>query len=349
MKSIYSKMVAQLGLFESDIMCIASTLDGAMIAIAPEKGDIELWDVATGTHIVQIAIPTVERDSQFNTKENFQEVNSPYSLALSDDGLFVAASFRQTGNIYIWTFEGELLGYFQGEKGFMRDVRFLPGTSLLLIVLRDTRIQLWDASTQKIHTVLLGVNSQQSRLLAKAGYVYNIACSPYSPYIALDFTDKHTCISLLEIGMEREKIVCNKQRSFFWNEARHWNQLQYRQNTQQIYHLSQKAIEGYDIHQQKSVGPIQYAGIQPMSFCFSPQGDILAFADYDGLVYLWDLEKHTLLSQFDALEHVIPEYLHYDRSIQWMNWLPQSHLLATAGIKMTDGSGMTTIKLWQIV
>lgn len=88
---------------------------------------------------------------------------------------------------------------------------------------------------------------------------------------------------------------------------------------------------------------------EKVTFCFSPQGDLLAFADYDGMVYLWDLKKNEMLFQFESREGGHPSYLYYAASVQQMIWLPQSNLLATAGLKKNDGSGVNTIKLWQLI
>ncbi|MEG4623666.1 caspase family protein [Microcoleus sp. w1-18aA5] len=64
---------------------------------------------------------------------------------------------------------------------------------------------------------------------------------------------------------------------------------------------------------------------------FSPDGNLLALADNDGNIYLWDWKSEKLLSQFKG----------HQSKIKSINFSPDSSLLATVG---EDG----TAKLWQI-
>ncbi|MEG4859505.1 caspase family protein [Microcoleus sp. K1-B1] len=64
---------------------------------------------------------------------------------------------------------------------------------------------------------------------------------------------------------------------------------------------------------------------------FSPDGNLLALADNDGNIYLWDWKSEKLLSQFKG----------HQSQIKSINFSPDSSLLATVG---EDG----TAKLWQI-
>ncbi len=343
MKTPFAHCVAQYGTFTSPIAALATTSDGTLLAIAPQEGDIELWDVPTGSCLCRIPVPVTNIHKTWNEGGPLNEV---YSLALSDDGLFLAASMLIKGDIHIWTFEGESVGKITGDGGFSRTVSFLPNTSLLAIVLRDTRLQLWNAETKQLHATLPGADQKDASYLSGVGCRYTLACSSDGTQIALEPGTQRSVVSLWEV--EQGQMHGEEQRCWRWGKEDFFHVVKFRPSYGQLYHLVKKTIEGYDTTSCKMVTRIRHAGVLPVDFCFSPQGDLLAFADYDGTVYLWSMEKGEVILQFDAREVVDSWYLYYDLSVQKMVWLSQSNLLATAGLKKNDGSGINTVKLWQL-
>ncbi len=345
MKMPFVHCVAQYGTFTSSIVGLTTTSDGALLAIAPQEGNIELWDVSAGDRLCSIPVPKSIAQSGWNS---FGGANEIYSLALSDDGLFLAASSFKTGDISVWTFEGESVGRIKGDGSFTRTVSFLPNTSLLIVALRDTRIQLWNAEKQQLHATLPGADEKDASALSGLSRMYRVVCSSDGSQIALASTTDHSPVSLWEVRQEDGKVYCVDQSVLHWSKEEVFRDAKFRPSHTQLYHLAKKTIEGYDTNSLKLARQVKYSGVMPETFCFSPQGDFLAFADYDGMVYLWGMEKDESIFQFDAREGGDPLHLYYDASVQQMVWLSQSNLLATAGLKKNDGSGINTVKLWQL-
>jgi WD40 repeat protein len=337
--------VARYGTFTTPVVGLAATADGTVLAVAPQQGDLELWEVSTGRCLCRIPVPA---SSTRYARSHAGEVDEVYSLALSDDGLYLAASLRATGDIYLWTFEGDLLCTIAGDHHFTRTVHFFPHTSLLVVALQDTRIQLWDAATQQIHATLPGADEHSRRYLSGVGYSYRMVCSSDGAQIALDATTDGSLVSLWEVKQQEGRISCEAQSVLRWSKEEVFRKIKFRPAHAHLYHLVKKAIEGYDTHSCKLVTQIKPPGVRPVNFCFSPAGDLLAFADDEGMVYLWSLEQDQVLLQFDAREGGHPPYLYYDASVQQMAWLAHSNLLATVGLKKNDGSGVNTIKLWHL-
>ncbi len=273
-----------------------------MLAIAPEQGELELWDTSTGGCICRIPVPVSSRRKAGSRGGERDEV---YSLALSDDGLFLAASLEETGDIYLWTFEGDLLCQIKGESRFTRTVHFLPNTSLLVVVGQDIRIQLWDATTQQPHATLPSADNTSPSYLSGVGSPYRMACSSDGSQIALVPATDRSLVAVWELKQKEEQMVCETHRFLRWSKEEVFREIKFRPAHPQLYHLAKKTIEGYDTHSFELVTQIKYPGVRPVNFCFSPQGDLLAFADDEGMVYLWSLEKDAVLFQFDAREGAI--------------------------------------------
>src|SRR5262249_45873007 len=157
--------------------------------------------------------------------------------------------------------EGECVGKIAGDGGFSRTVNFLPNTSLLMIVLRDTRLHLWNAETKLFHMTLPGADQKDPSYLSGVGRRYTLACSSDGSQIALETGTQRSMVSLWEV---KQGQIGAEQRCWHWGKEDFFHAVKFRPSHGQLYHLVKKTIEGYDTASCKLVTRIKYAGVLPV-------------------------------------------------------------------------------------
>jgi WD40 repeat protein len=143
------------------------------------NGSVRFWDVATGVLVRSLQRPGENRpDDQFN------------SLALSSDGLFVAAgasseTIDKPGTLFLWDAKsGALLRTFETDKyeEFVT-VTFSPDNRVFAAGSNDGTVYLWDAPTGAVIKTLKHPNVANSLAFGKEGDIFVVGDQAWRPSV----------------------------------------------------------------------------------------------------------------------------------------------------------------------
>jgi len=242
-----------------DIVAIAFSPDGQLLAISDRTGEIHLWQVAErqilftfkghsgvvrsiafspdGQTLVSGSDDTTIKLWSIPTRHHIktlcEHTNQVNSVAFSPDG-FTLASGSRDKTIKLWDFHtGECRITLRGHTSRVRAVAFSPNSQLLASTSSDKTVRLWDVTSSRYLAILKGHDRS----------VYAVAFSPNGLFLASSSADKS--IKLWDI-----------------QNVRHCGCL--------------KTLEGH-----KS---------EVSSIAFSPDGKTLASGSYDKTVKLWNIE-----------------------------------------------------------
>jgi WD40 repeat protein len=125
-----------------EVMCLAASPDGKLIASGGKDWCIRLWDAATGKEVRRIEAPAGFTDPEWDPI-------SIVSLDFSPDGKTLVSGANDT-TVRLWDLvTGKELRCLRGHKVRLCAVRFSPDGKLLASGDRDGTLHLWDARTGK--------------------------------------------------------------------------------------------------------------------------------------------------------------------------------------------------------
>jgi WD40 repeat protein len=122
-------VVAESG---GNVLSLALSPDGLLLAVGLEEGEIVLWDVAAGDRC----------------ESQPQKQGKGLSLAFSPNGQTLAGSIGR--KVYLWDVEsGEVRGTLAGHTAEVRSVVFAPDGRTLLTGSKDGTARRWEVATGK--------------------------------------------------------------------------------------------------------------------------------------------------------------------------------------------------------
>lgn len=243
--------------------------DGKSIAIAAQDGRIRVWDIDSGTTTHDLdPNPFLER------------------LAFSDDGQTIVTG-SYAGVVRIWSVSDEtLLHTYDMNAGRIGDLEFVKGTPLLAILASDGQLHLYDTA-DLVEIRKLKTHNLTDGALARSGN---------SEYLAVGSGDGS--VKLLRIDR------LNKPNTF-WHE-KHVRTVVFPTGGRRLVAADGGGtVRIWDIETGESLDlPDGPAGETAGASC-QPQGDLVAVADIEQQVYLWEGESGKFIRGFRVPESAI--------------------------------------------
>lgn len=286
-----------------EIFSVDFSPDGKTLATASKDGTARIWDVSTGK-------------MQHLLEDHTTEVTC---VRFSPDGKRLATGSEDC-QILVWDPQsGELLFTLSGHENHVLTIAFSQDGRQLASGGRDDCVRLWNLDTKETIRVL----TEPSR---------HVRCIRYAP-------DGRLLVACDEGGA----IHC-------WNTD-DWTALppfekvegslfavEFHEDSRRLVAAGRDSIiYAWDLTGEAPLG--QYGGKNHESWIrdigIAPNGTMLATANQNGILRLWDIEKRGI-DAGDALLAAIPAH---SGRIWSLAWSPEAKLLATAG---ADG----TVKLW---
>ena len=296
-----------------DIVAIAFSPDGQLLAISDRRGEIHLWQVAErqilftlkghsgvvrsiafspdGQTVVSGSDDTTVKLWSIPTRQHIktlcEHTNQVNSVAFSPDG-FTLASGSRDKTIKLWDFHtGECRITLRGHTSRVRAVAFSPNSQLLASTSSDKTVRLWDVTSSRYLAILKGHDRS----------VYAVAFSPNGLFLASSSADKS--IKLWDI-----------------QNVRHCKCL--------------KTLEGHNS--------------EVSSMAFSPDGKTLASGSYDKTVKLWNI--------FDVgNSRLLTTYQEHTSCVRSVAFSPDGRTLASSGddraVKLWDIHEGKCVFTWQ--
>lgn len=179
------RFLAQIGEFPLKIDMVALAPDGTSLIIAIPGSGISIWDLEAARQQSLFEIP----EGAFRSPDPIvlQDM-APWvpvmvrSLAMSDDGAFVAAAFTNQ-DIGLWLSDGTLLETISCPAV---DLFFFPQTHLLALCRDNGIVEVWETTPARLLTTFVGVADLVEPSLAwKNVSRCRMACSPDGAQIAV--------------------------------------------------------------------------------------------------------------------------------------------------------------------
>ena len=257
----------------SQVLSVAFSPDGSIVASASWDGTVRLWDVATGS----------------NTATLLGHTDWVNSVAFSPDGNMLASG-ADDNTVRLWDVAtGESTTTLSGHTSRVFSVAFSPGGSIVASASDDNTVRLWDVAT----------GSNTATLAGHTDYVYSVAFSPDGSIVASasgDFTvrlwDVATGESTATLSGHTSQVssVAFSPGGSIVASASH-------DETVRLWDVATGSNRG-------TLGHTSYV----ISVAFSPDGNMLASGDVDGFINLWDVSGTTGLALDDEGE--VPTGLH---------------------------------------
>ncbi|HEY9830275.1 MAG TPA: NB-ARC domain-containing protein [Stenomitos sp.] len=131
-KSIFTDTLSQ-------ILSVAFSPDGQLLATGDVNHEIHVWQVETGKHLLTCKV----------------DEGWVWSVAFSPDGHFLASSANRTVNL--WDVQtGECIKQFQGYSDRVFSLAFSPDSRLLATGSEDRWVRVWDVRTGQLFKILSG-------------------------------------------------------------------------------------------------------------------------------------------------------------------------------------------------
>ncbi|KST61826.1 WD40 domain-containing protein [Mastigocoleus testarum] len=281
------------------VRSISYSPDGKLLASSDSKGWVKLWNVKDGKLLQKIPA-------------NRKPVNWVTYVKFSPDGKTLAST-STNHTIKLWLVEdGKLLKTLKGHYGGVRSVDFSPDGKTLASASQDSTVKLWDLETGK----------QVQNFLGHRGTVWSVNFSPNGKKLASsgnDGTLKLWNLDNLDTLPQTLKGHTGTIRSITFSP-----------DGKKLFSVGDHTLRIWslkDMEPQTLVGN----GGEIAAVSFSPDGKILAFADTDNSIKLWDTKSHKLQTNLKG----------HKKRVWDVSFSPDGKLLASA-------SSDKTVKLWNL-
>ncbi|MEX2119829.1 MAG: protein kinase [Pirellulales bacterium] len=237
-------------------------------------GATRLWDLVTNRELATLLQPLAPEDPSWS--------DFVYSIALSQDGKTLVSASRR--RIVLWNLAGAtervLLKRFAGG---IPGVAFSPQGDLLASVSKDRSVTLWDPATGRLVRDLTGCQ----------GEVQAVAFSPDGRLVAAGDWSKGESVRIWDVNTGRSLVALDPQLGEVWSVT-------FSRDGQYFAAGGEQGWIVWKFDKDRANGGV---GAEPLlqvmtrqqiitgvgCLCFTPDGSLLAWVEFDRTFHLWDL------------------------------------------------------------
>ncbi|MEO0840110.1 MAG: NACHT domain-containing protein [Cyanobacteria bacterium J06643_5] len=236
-----------------EVLSVAFSPDGKLLATASDDGAVRLWETTSGCLIMSL-------------KEHF---NSVLSIAFSPDGKTIATgSYDKT--IKIWDINTQqCLITLQAHDSGVRSLSFSPDGKTIATGSYDKTIKIWDIKTRQC-LITLQAHESGVRSLSFSPDGKIIASGSHDKTIKLWDVQTGKCIQILQGHKFRVKSVS------------------FSPDGHMLASNGEQTMKFWNVQTGKCLHTIEAHSIEISSVAFSPQSQIVASVGVDSKVRLWD-------------------------------------------------------------
>ncbi len=321
---------------EADIFTIAFKPNSTILASAGYDKKILIWDVQQGR-----VIQTLTNHTQPVT-----------TLLFSPDGRNLFSSSRDS-TIKIWSIpSGRMTATIAGHRNLVNAITLSSDGNLIASASFEKIVRIWNTRSQRITKTLTSLNfevrqvefSPDNKFLAVVTIDNSVSIYSVGIWRKLDNWKFQEPVNTVTFSPDGKKLgIATKSRIDFFDtenwalesriaeEVKDTKDLIFTPDMKRLISVNAHAeIDFFDknySHQNKLHG----YKLDIIKTLFSPTGNLLASANEDGTIALWDLQTGQQLRNISA----------HERSVNGLSFHPNARLLASGG---DDG----VIKIWNL-
>ncbi len=252
------------------VKCLAFSADEKYLLGGGDKKVVYVWDIATGT--------------LSNTLKGHKA--DILALAVSANGLLASASSDKT--IKLWQLaDGTLFRTLENHESAVNSVSFNQAGTILVSSCSENTVNVWDAKTGFLISVLRDSDKKGRELLCSAQ-------SPDGKWIAAANTNNKIVIWDASAGYKLREITYKDGPVMV---------MQYSPDSRFI--LTGMASETFAIWNAETTTQVfesKAMGDKTYSIAFSPTGDKMLTSHYTNAVYVWDIKSLGIPAYLEALK-----------------------------------------------
>lgn len=218
-------------------------------------------------------------------------------LAYSPDGQLLAFSER-FGGAQIWSNAGDLMVEALDPGQQALDVAFSPDRRLLAVADNQGRIRLWDARTYHLHSMIETSSSEEK--LSLAFPVYRLSFSPDGNSLACVTRAHESKIQIWSLG----KQIQRKWFSDVSRQDEYVSDMTYSPVESKVAVATEQSRcvwifdgETFSLQGQLTLPELDFI---PVALAFSPDGQFLAVAAHNGVIWVWSMVDRRMITAFKA-------------------------------------------------
>lgn len=323
----------------SNVLSVAFSHDGKLLATGDAKGDICLWQVDNGKQLLSLKghqswVYSLTWSPQGNilasasgdrtvrlwdisearcVKVMHGHTSQVTSVAWNFDGqTLVSASMDST--VRLWDVcEGNCLKVLHGHQGPVYSVAWIPGSNSIASSSGDRTVRLWDVSEGKCLKILSG----------HSNWVYSVACHPQGNIIASGSAD--CSVRLWDVAEGKCLKILHGHTDHIWSVS-------FSPDGSMLASSSHDhTVRLWDIFEGRCLRVLHGHTNWVWLVAWSPDAQILASVSFDSTIRLWDVAKGKCL-----------KILHgHNNGIWSLAWSPDGQMLASGGFDCT-------VRLWDV-
>ncbi|MDJ0620558.1 MAG: AAA-like domain-containing protein, partial [Calothrix sp. MO_192.B10] len=284
------------------VRSISYSPDGKLLASSDSRGWVKLWNAGNGK-LLQ-TIPAHRKPVRWVTYVKF-----------SPDGKTLASTSRDK-TVKLWQVEnGKLLKtpkILKGHESAVRSVDFSPDGKILASASEDRTVKLWNLEDGK----------QIENLLGHRSTVWSVNFSPNGKQLVSSGSDNTLKLWNLETLDTRPQT--------FNGHGGIIRSVTFSPDGKKLFSVSDRTLRIWSLEDMEPRTLVDNGG-EITAVSFSPDGQIIASADTDNSIKLWDAKNHKLQTTLKG----------HTKRIWDVSFSPDGKLLASA-------SSDKTVKLWNL-